>query len=53
MSFKDAIKLIFKATSTALEKKIKDINVEILTITKTNLLQVLSDEEIKELKKGS
>lgn len=53
MTFKDAIKLIFKATSTALEKKIKDINVEILTITKTNLLQVLSDEEIKELKKGS
>lgn len=52
MNFKDAIKLIFNATSKALEKKIKDINVEILTITKDNLFQILSDEEIEKLKKG-
>jgi len=52
MNFKNAIKLVFNATSKALEKKIKDINVEILTITKDNLFQILSDEEINNLKKG-
>lgn len=52
MNFKEAIKLIFNATSKALEKNIKDINVEILTITKDKLFQILSDEEIKKLKKG-
>ncbi len=52
LKFNDAVKLAFKATSKALEEKIKNINLEIMTITEKDLIKVLSEDEIEKLKKG-
>jgi proteasome alpha subunit len=49
LKFQDAIDLVFKAVSTALKKNIKKINLEIITITDKDLVQVYSNDEIKNL----
>ncbi len=51
MSFNNAINLSFDAVTTALKKKIKSINLEIVTITKKDMFKRLTDDEVTELKK--
>jgi proteasome alpha subunit len=52
LDFTEAVGVAFSAISTALNKKIKDINLEMVTITKKNNVKHLSDKDIKELKKA-
>ena len=44
--------LIFETVSTALKRKIKKINLEIVTITKKDLFKRLSEDEVAKLKKN-
>jgi len=52
LDFTEAVGLAFEAISTALNKNIKDINLEIVTITKKNNVKHFSEKDIKELKKA-
>jgi proteasome alpha subunit len=52
MKFNAAINLAFKATSVALNKKIKDVKLEIMTISESDQVNKLTEEEIQNLKKA-
>ena len=51
MSFDQAISLAFKALSKAFKKSIKKFNLEIITITKKELFNKLTEQETNNLKK--
>lgn len=52
LDFTEAVGISFSAISTALNKEIKEINLEMVTITKENNVKYLSEKDISELKKA-